>query len=96
MDREIPYGGGFGLSSNSYAIVTPIPNWNIYKFRLAGQRHRFEFPAGVIRPEKKETGNVIGCGILLDSDDKLTIFFTVNGLLIGSFFDIFFYEFITC
>jgi hypothetical protein len=74
-----------GLSPNSYAIgiPIPIPYRNYYQFLLAGQRHRFEFPVGVIRPEQKDTGNVVGCGILMDPDDKFTIFFTVNGILIG-------------
>jgi hypothetical protein len=57
---------------------------NIYQFRLAGQRHHFEFPEGVIRPEQKESGNVAGCGILMNPDNKFTIFFTINGILIGS------------
>jgi hypothetical protein len=39
---------------------------------------------GIIRPEVKDTGNVIGCGILINPDDKLAIFFTLNGILIGS------------
>jgi hypothetical protein len=54
-------------------------------FRSAGQRHVFEFPEGVIRPEVKQTGNVYGCGILINPGDKLTIFFTQNGILSGSF-----------
>jgi hypothetical protein len=58
---------------------------NIYRFYLAGQqRHHFEFPEGVIRPEQKETGNIAGCGLLMKPDDNLTIFFTLNGILIGS------------
>jgi hypothetical protein len=60
------------------------PNRNIYDFGVAGQYHHFEFPEGVIRPKLKETENVAGCGILIDSDDELTIFFTMNGILIGS------------
>jgi hypothetical protein len=53
-------------------------------FSLAGHRHEFQFPEGVIQPEVKDTGKVVGCGILMNPDDKLTIFFTVNGILIGS------------
>jgi hypothetical protein len=80
---EIPRGGWIGMSPNSYAIG--IPQYReFYQFRLAGQQNYFEFPEGVIQPEVKETGNVFGCGILVDPDDKLTIFFTLNGILIGS------------
>jgi hypothetical protein len=72
------------LSPNFYAIRISIPTGKIYQFRLAGQHHHFEFPEEVIGPERKETGNVYGCGILLNPDEKLTIFFTLNGILIGS------------
>jgi hypothetical protein len=48
-------------------------------------RHRFALPAGVIRPELKETGNVVGCGILIYPEDKLTIFITFNGIFAGKF-----------
>jgi hypothetical protein len=82
---DIPRGQWIGLSSNSYAICIEIPDRNYYEFRLAGHAHPFEYPEGVIRPERKETGNVIGCGILMNTDDKLTIFFTVNGILVGQF-----------
>jgi hypothetical protein len=79
-------GGWIGQSPNSYAIGIPNPpNANFYSiFRSAGQRHLFEFPEGVIRPKPKETENVYGCGILMNPDDKLTIFFTLNGILMGS------------
>jgi hypothetical protein len=83
--RQIPADELIGWSPNSYGIVTPIANRNLYQFLLSGQRHRFEFPDGVIRPKLKETGNVIGCGILINPDDKLTIFFTLNGILAGQF-----------
>jgi hypothetical protein len=85
-DGHIPCGGRIGRSPNSYDIcILLIPNCDFYHFYLAGQRHRFEFPEGVIGPELKETGNVVGCGILMNPDDKLTIFFTLNGILAGKF-----------
>jgi hypothetical protein len=31
-------------------------------------------------------GNVFGCGLLMDSDDSVAIFFTLNGILLGEFF----------
>jgi hypothetical protein len=82
-DGEIPRGRWIGFSPNSYAIYIDIPDGNFYQIHLAGQRHDFEFPEGVIRPVLKERGNVYGCGILMNPDDKLAIFFTVNGNLIG-------------
>jgi hypothetical protein len=92
-DGKICLGGLFGFPANSYAINIPFitPNGNSYQFFLAGQRHLIEFSSdGGIRPEQKETGNVVGCGILMNPDEKLTIFFTLNGILIGSVL-IFFY-----
>jgi hypothetical protein len=78
MDEEIPRG----RSLNSYAIGIRIP-YRSYHFFLSEQRHLFQFPEGVIQPELKETGNVVGCGILMNPEDKLTIFFTLNGILLG-------------
>jgi hypothetical protein len=50
---------------------------------LAGERHLFELPEGAIRPKWKEYWNVLGCGLVLDPEDKLAIFFTLNGKLFG-------------
>jgi hypothetical protein len=37
--------------------------------------------------EPKDTGNayVYGCGLVMDPNDKLAIFFTLNGFLMGQF-----------
>jgi hypothetical protein len=57
---------------------------------LSGTKHKFELPNGAIKPEWKSRGSpsgfdVIGCGILLHSNGKLFIFFTLNGNLMGQF-----------
>jgi hypothetical protein len=65
-----------GKFSNSYATIF----W--FECLLAGERHPFELPDGAIQPEPKDFGtNVMGCGLVLDSDNKLAIFFTSNGTL---------------
>jgi hypothetical protein len=59
---------------------------------LSGTQHEFELPTGAIKPEWKSgdsgsrSGDVIGCGILLHSNGKLFIFFTLNGNLMGQCF----------
>jgi hypothetical protein len=68
---------------NSYAISisTRYCNW----CHLAGEHHRFQLPDGAIQPKlMKENGtNVYGCGLVIDPNDKLAIFFTLNGILMG-------------
>jgi hypothetical protein len=67
---------------NSYAIHIA----NLYVCNLAGQPepHYFELPEGAIRPSWKcKSINVFGCGLVLDSEDKLCIFFTLNGKLMS-------------
>jgi hypothetical protein len=46
-----------------------------------------ELPVGE-RPEPNVQGNVFGCGLLIgpDPDNKLTNFFTFNGILFCKFF----------
>jgi hypothetical protein len=37
---------------------------------------------GLLEPERNENGtNVLGCGLVMDTKDKLAIFFTLNGKL---------------
>jgi hypothetical protein len=38
------------------------------------------------RPKQNVPGNVFGCGLLMDPDNKLTTFFTLNGILLGELF----------
>jgi hypothetical protein len=72
-----------GAFSNSYAISSR--DYTPDDCLLAGEQHHFELPEGAIRPEpdEKEYGNVFGCGLVLDTQDKFWIFFTLNGQLLG-------------
>jgi hypothetical protein len=70
-----------GRNSNSYAIL--IIGHYCYRCWPAGEIHHFELPVGANQPEMKEYGNVYGCGLVLDPDNKLAIFFTLNGQLLG-------------
>jgi hypothetical protein len=58
-----------GRYSNSYAIKLFDECW------LAGEFHHWELTEGAIRPRPEEDGmDVYGCGLVLDSEDKLSIF----------------------
>jgi hypothetical protein len=63
-------------SPNSYAIEGFD---NYYDLWLSGKPHKLECPLGPIGE-----GDVVGCGLLLDSKDELAIFFTLNGILLGN------------
>jgi hypothetical protein len=56
-------------------------------------RHNFEWSEKV-KPdwELKGQGNVCGCGLLVAPNDKLAIFFTFNGKLIGDFLGLLVYQ----
>jgi hypothetical protein len=71
-----------GREKNSYAIQHGTDHCY-----LSGVEHQFELPREAIKPCWQDSGNVIGCGILLlrqqSKDVKISIFFTLNGHLIG-------------
>jgi hypothetical protein len=54
---------------------------------ISGKKHAFEWPEGATKPERVGpiTGGVDGCGLLLSPDNKLAIFFTLDGILSGKF-----------
>jgi hypothetical protein len=54
-------------------------------YRLNGNAHRFDWSNGGVKPEWNGMGDVIGCGILMDANNELDIFFTLNGILRGKF-----------
>jgi hypothetical protein len=62
------------------------------EYMLDGVMHYFELPEGAILQNphgwewehRHSIGiNVFGCGLVLDPEDKLAIFFTMNGMLMG-------------
>jgi hypothetical protein len=67
-----------GVLKNSYAIRSGFDYC-----RLSGKEHHFEWPTGAIKPESKGQGDVLGCGLLLNAKNEVSIFFTGNGLLMG-------------
>jgi hypothetical protein len=70
-----------GQYPNSYGIPT---DHNYYGCYLAGENHQLELPEGAIQPRwERNISNVHGCGLVLDPDNKLSIFFTLNGQLEG-------------
>jgi hypothetical protein len=71
---------GFVGGQNSYAIQSGYDCC-----RLSGKEHGFEWPNGAIKPESKGQGDVLGCGLLLNSENEVSIWFTGNGLLMGQF-----------
>jgi hypothetical protein len=70
-----------GPNSNSYGIF--IVGHPCYGWWLAGVSHLFELPEGAVEQEMREYGNVFGCGVVLDPNNNLAIFFTLNGQLLG-------------
>jgi hypothetical protein len=58
----------------------------IYYFLSGGGACKFELPNGDNGvPTKDGPGNVAGCGLLLDQENKVSIFFTMNGILLDKF-----------
>jgi hypothetical protein len=45
--------------------------------------HYFQWPNDAIKPEWNGIGDVFGCGLMLNFANKLSIFFTGNGILMG-------------
>jgi hypothetical protein len=53
---------------------------------LSGRLHNFKWSTGANKPVWNGQGDVIGCGILMSSANKMFIFFTLNGILLGLLF----------
>jgi hypothetical protein len=75
---NIPDGSIVGLLPKSYAIPYG------YDFCwLSQQTHHFDWPNSAIKPKWNGRDGVIGCGLVLNPANKLSIFYTVNGILMG-------------
>jgi hypothetical protein len=73
--QDESYVGGL---PNSYAIQHSRDHcW------LSGSVYPFEWPNEAIKPTWNGLGDVVGCGLLLSPGNKLAIFFTANGILMG-------------
>jgi hypothetical protein len=71
-----------GDSPNSYAVQDGCDYcW------LSGNYHTFGFkwPYFALKPKWNGCGDVIGCGLVLNTENKMSIFFTLNGILMGLF-----------
>jgi hypothetical protein len=69
-----------GYAANSYCASSTSENYQHSK-----ETHEFEWPKRAIRPNWNCI-HVGGCGLLLGPKNKLSIFFTANGILLGQFF----------
>jgi hypothetical protein len=79
--QKIPKYSAVGYFSNSYAIQCRSDY-----YLLSGKSYLFEWPNGAIKPKWNAKGDVVGCGVLLNPEQELSsIFFTVNGILMGRF-----------
>jgi hypothetical protein len=70
-------------SPNCYALFAG-DDWCF----LSGKIHDFKWPNDTIKPKWIGPEDVIGCGILMSPEpaNKVSIFFTLNGILLGQLF----------
>jgi hypothetical protein len=76
------------IDSGILLAVRPNPNICVIATMTDGHPGVFEHiqvPVGA-SPEQNIQENVFGCGLLIGPDNKLTTFFTLNGILLGEFF----------
>jgi hypothetical protein len=50
---------------------------------IADEVHAFELANNENRPAYNGLGDILGCGLLMNPENKLAIFFTLNGTLLG-------------
>jgi hypothetical protein len=76
----------FFFRPNICVLSLPISKDYCFYY-ISGEDHLI-LPEGAKKYDSSR--NVYGCGLVLDPENKLAIFFTSNGMLIGSFFYYFF------
>jgi hypothetical protein len=71
--------GGFviGVGESNYVIATISTDGRRYEYT--------EVPVEARPGPPNVQGNLFGCGLLIDPDNKVSIFFTSNGFLLGKF-----------
>jgi hypothetical protein len=67
---------------NCYAMSR---RWVKLFYYIDGKKHEFECPDELVKPKALKCEDVFGCGLLLNLENKLFIFFTRNGTLMGQF-----------
>jgi hypothetical protein len=61
-------------------------NYVIATISTNGRYEYTEVPVGARLEQPNVQENVFGCGLLMDPDNKVAIFFTLNGFLLGELF----------
>jgi hypothetical protein len=76
-----------GTYPNSYSYPPGRDYCLLYDNSHSDDRPNLEWPVEMLKPERElqGQGDVGGCGLLVDPNDKLAIFFTFNGKIIGDF-----------
>jgi hypothetical protein len=73
---------------NSGILLSVLPNKCVIATMIdsrPGEYEHIQVPVGA-SPGQNVQENVFGCGILIGPDNKVTIFFTLNGIFLGEFF----------
>jgi hypothetical protein len=76
---------GLTHNENAYPRDTYIFSIAFDYCSINNKKHAFEWPNGAIKPKSNQKDDVVGCGLLLGPDNKVFIFFTGNGILMGQF-----------
>jgi hypothetical protein len=76
----VDFGVSLAQPANTYATRSINGQGRFINYQLS------ELPVGARSEAPNVQGHVYGCGILIDPDNKLTAFSTLNGILLGEFY----------